>query len=458
MDKEIIRQANPWPQTFVLTRREKEILYWWSRWGGKTDAWLSRLLRWIDNPKLRALVLRETYDDLVDWIDRAMQLYWQYWAVKSWLPVKIVFPSWAEIRTWYLKGQSYDKYKWHEYQKIIIEELTQIPWEDSYEKLLWSCRSTVDWLDPQIFNTTNPDGIGRLRVKRRFVDVWEPNKTFTDPKWNTRIFVPARLNDNPVLMEKDPWYIKYLEWITDEQLRRAWLEWDWDAYDIKWAIYSFQINQARKQNRICRIPYEPNIDVYTAWDLWISDYTAITFYQVVGKEVRVIDSYYNNGEDITHYAKVLRDKGYNYKRHFFPHDADKKSLWDWKTLLDHAISAWIEPITVLPRTSDVWADITTVRMKFPMIWIDSEKCKTLVEHLEIYRQERSEKLQIFKNEPIHWPESHFADSFRYLCISLDKVIVPIREDKPERQKINSLTWQPMNQTFKSKWWSKDRRN
>jgi len=145
MKQEILRQPNPWPQTKVLSRIEKEILYWWARWGWKTDAWLARLLRWVENKDLRVLVLRETYDDLVDWIDRAMQLYENFGAVKSWLPVQIKFPSWATIRTGYLKWQSYDKYKWHEYQKMIIEEVTQIPWEESYEKLLWSLRSTVDW-------------------------------------------------------------------------------------------------------------------------------------------------------------------------------------------------------------------------------------------------------------------------------------------------------------------------
>lgn len=97
----------------------------------------------MDNPKLRALVLRETYEDLVDWLDRAMEMYKHFGATKSGMPAQITFPSGAVIRLGHLKGQSYDKYKGHEYQKMIVEELTQIPSEEHYIKLLGSNRSTV---------------------------------------------------------------------------------------------------------------------------------------------------------------------------------------------------------------------------------------------------------------------------------------------------------------------------
>jgi len=63
-----------------------------------------------------------------------------------------------------------------------------------------------------------------LRVKRRFVDVTEPGKRYVDEFGNSRIFIPARVTDNPTLMEKDPAYIQKLKAIKDDQLRKAWLE------------------------------------------------------------------------------------------------------------------------------------------------------------------------------------------------------------------------------------------
>lgn len=356
-----------------------------------------------------------------------MQLYSHFGAVKTGKPVIIKFPSGAEIRTWYLKNESYDKYKWHEYQKIIIEELTQIPGEEQYEKLLWSLRSTVPWLEPQIFCTTNPDWVWRLRVKRRFVDVTTPWTKRQDELWNTRIFISAKVTDNPVLMKLDPWYVSYLEWIQDIQLRKAWLEWDRDAYDIKGAIYGSQIKQAREQTRICRLPRETSLPVYTARDLWMNDSTAIVFFQIFGKEVRVIDSYYNSWEDLLHYKTLIESKAYKYWRHYLPHDANITSLQTGKTTKDYLVSLWLTDCYVLPRTSDIWADINNTRQKFAMCWFDQDRCKTLIEHLELYRKERDDKHQIFRDKPYHWAESHYADAFRYMSNALNLLIQPTKK-------------------------------
>lgn len=417
----VLWKPNTWPQTKALSRVEKEILYWWARWWGKTDAGLAWLLRWIDNKELRVLVLRETYDDLVDWIDRAMQLYSNFGATISGKPVQIVFPSWATIRTGYLKGQSYDKYKWHEYQKMIIEEVTQIPWEESYEKLLWSLRSTVDGLKPQIFLTTNPDWVGRLWVKRRFVDITTPWERYTDSKGNTRIYIPAKVQDNPVLIDKDPWYLQYLEWIRDDQLRKARLEWDREAYDVKGAIYSSQIKQAREEWRICKVPLEKNLPIYTARDLGINDYMSLIVFQVYWKEARVVDSYYNDGEPLDFYISRLRQANYKIEKHYLPHDANATSRQTGKTDYDVLTGLW-ERCEILPRTSDLRTNINLARQQFPYVWFDADKCQTLIEHLEIYRKERDEKHQVFKDRPYHWPESHYADAFRYMCTALEKLL------------------------------------
>jgi len=414
MMQEILRQPNPWPQTKVLTRTEKEILYGWARWWGKTDAWICWFLRWVENPWLRWLVLRESYNDLVDWIDRAMVIYSNFGAVKSWNPCVIKFPSWAEIRTWYLKGQSYEKYKGHEYQKMLIEELTLIPAEEKYEKLMGSLRSTVTWLKPQIFLTTNPDWPWRLRVKKRFVDITRPWLRYQDSEWNTRVFISAKITDNQVLLDKDPDYIKYLRGIKDDQLRKAWLEWDWEAYDVKGSIYGAQIKQARHEWRFSHVPWDDALDVYTAWDVWISDYTTILFFQIYGKELRIIDSYYNDNEWVKHYAQVLRDKPYKYKKHFLPHDANIRSKSTLRTYTDDARSAGIENIQVLARTNNLWENINRTREVFAHVWVDQDKCKTFLEHIEVYRKEYDEHRAIFKDKPYHWVESHFADSFRYV--------------------------------------------
>lgn len=181
------------------------------------------------NPRYRGLVIRKTSKDLADWIDRARYMLSGLKVEIVGNPAEIRFPSGAKIRTGHLGDKdAYEQYQGHEYQRVLIEELTQIPDEERYLKLIASCRSTVDGIDARVMCTTNPLGVGHVWVKQRFVDPAEPMTKFKDPKTGrTRIFIPGTLKDNPTLMQKDPDYAKYLDGLPDD-LRKAWRDGSWD--------------------------------------------------------------------------------------------------------------------------------------------------------------------------------------------------------------------------------------
>jgi len=237
----------PWQENALL-RDEFEILAGGARGPGKTDCGQVWLLGeknpcgnlYIDHPRYRALVLRKNAEDLADWLDRATYMYAGVGGVVSGKPATVKFPSGAIFRTGHLKDRkSYEKYLGHEYQRELVEELTQIPQEMYYLQIMGSCRSTVDGLKPQIFNTTNPGGVGHVWVKERFVDVAPPGTPYTyrmkvkDKELTlTRIFIPATLDDNTVLMEKDPQYVAVLEVLKekDPDLYKAWRWGDWDVF------------------------------------------------------------------------------------------------------------------------------------------------------------------------------------------------------------------------------------
>lgn len=221
-------------QIAALERSEFEVLYGGSRGGGKTDAGIAWLLPQTSNSRFRGLVLRRNSDDLRDWVDRASQLYSQLTnsAEKVGNPPEFRFKSGAIIRTGHLNDpDAYSKYQGHEYHQILIEELTQIPEEKSYLRILSSCRSTVPGLTTQVFATTNPGGQGHQWVKSRFIDPAPPGTTIWDGV-RARIFIQATMDDNPTLMENDPGYIQNIEALkdVDPDTYHAWRFGDWERF------------------------------------------------------------------------------------------------------------------------------------------------------------------------------------------------------------------------------------
>lgn len=396
-----------------------EKLYGGGRGGGKTDGGMAWLIHpnYVSHPKYRGLVIRRHNTDLSDWVDRARAMYIPTKALISGNPVEIRFPSGAVIRTGHLKdAEAYTKYQGHEYQRVLIEEASHIPSEDLYERLIASCRSTIPELSPRILLTSNPDGNGRLWLKKRFRIDLPKQVYFRDAEsGRSRMYIPSTVKDNPFLL-RDGAYVKYLESLGDPDLRRAWLEGDWDAFSVKGAYYADLVTIAKKENRIREIPYESMMPVDTFWDLGMSDTTVILFIQRVNTEYRIIDSYEMSGEGLAHYVKVLQDRGYVYGRHYLPHDVKARELGTGKSRHEVLQSLLHEPVDILPALP-IEDGINALRMRFGTLWIDSVKCRRLIEALEIYRKDWDDELQVFKSKPVHDWSSHFADALRYWAMS-----------------------------------------
>lgn len=420
----VIWRPNPGQQEYALTREENEVLYGGARGGGKTDASIAWISRWVDNPDLRFLVIRRNAADLDDWIARAKKM----WTNAGLQPVfagrEVRFPSGAVGRFGHLfDDNAYERYQGHEYQKMIIEELTHIPTEDLFLKLIGSCRSTVDGLHAQIFMTTNPGNIGHEWVKRRYVDVSEPNETYVErlPSGiRTRIFIPAKVEDNPVLVEKDPQYVAYLDSLKGPQ-KQAWRDGSWDSFEVKGAYYTKWIQNAEQEKRIGRVPHLPELPVHTWWDLGMGDAMSIGFFQIVSQhEWHWIDYYESEGEGIQHYIAMLNDKrrelGYDYGEHYAPHDIEVRELTrDGKTRREVAKSLGID-FSVVPKHY-VADGIQAVRTRFGTLWIDKERCAEAVNHIKNYRKKYDEKHDVYLNKPVHDKSSHAADMLRYWAMT-----------------------------------------
>ena len=193
----------------------------------------------------------------------------------------------------------------------------------------------------------------------------------------------------------------------------------------KGAYYSQEMKDMKEQNRICRVPYDPQLLTYTAWDLGVDDATAIIFYQKVGKEIHIVDVEEHNGESIGFFVTLLEQKGYKYGTHYLPHDADARELGTGVSIREQMESLGVYNIEIVPR-GDIQDGIQKVRTTLPRVWIDSEKGKWLVECLTQYHKEYDPVRMLFRSKPHHDLHSHCSDAFRYLCCGGESVPKPRR--------------------------------
>jgi len=187
---------------------------------------------------------------------------------------------------------------------------------------------------------------------------------------------------------------------------------------IEGAYYTKYIDRMRLNNQISTVPWEPAFKVHTAWDLGVRDFTSIVFFSVIGQTIRIIDYYEKSKEGLEHYINVLKSKPYTYDKHIAPHDIQVREFTSGITRLDKARQLGVR-FTVAPNIS-IMDGIEAVRSTLPKMWIDDQKCATLIKSLENYRQEYDIKKKVYRDHPLHDSNSHAADAMRYLCVSLPK--------------------------------------
>ena len=237
--QEVIFKPNGGPQTEFLAASEREVFYGGARGGGKSYAMLVDPLRYCSRPHHRALLIRRTMPELRDLISKSQLLYSKAYPGAKWREQEKEwrFPSGAKIEFGYAENMTdVLRYQGQSYTWIGIDELPQYPSPDIYNFLRSSLRSVDKDIPVYLRATGNPGNIGSQWVKEMFVDPAEPNSAFdikidtpVGVKTITRRFIPAKLQDNPYLMQTDDYYAM-LASLPDIQ-RKQFLDGDWDAYE-----------------------------------------------------------------------------------------------------------------------------------------------------------------------------------------------------------------------------------
>jgi len=466
-DQPVIWEATP-KQAEFLACQDYEVLYGGAAGGGKSDALL--LDGWClpeggpKHAKHRAICFRRSFPELKDLIDRSHDLFPKFIAGAKYDKNDHTWttPAGAKFEFGYLSNDNDRfKYRGRAWNWIGFDELTLWATPVCYEYLITRNRSVARDLPCVVRGTTNPDGVGQKWVMERWgiqedggasrilvpidMEVEDGQGGWTIEQRNVaRTFIPAKLSENPHL--RGTGYRERLA-LQAPDVRDALLQGLWTGNRVEGAYYFKELQRARAEGRIGRIPHEAGVPVNTFWDLGWNDHTSIWCHQAAAFQNRFIHAYQNSGETYAHYVSYLQqlaaDRGYVWDTHYLPHDAQNKSTQTGKDALQILQELWpSQRFVVVPRVSRVIDGIQSTRAALASCFIDDtpDGCADGLASLGAYRKKFNNALGDFSDEPVHDSHSNFADAFRQFAQGFDKAQVHIKAAEPEwKRKLRART-------------------
>ncbi len=187
------------------------------------------------------------------------------------------------------------------------------------------------------------------------------------------------------------------------------------------AYYGEYLKNARLSGRLTNVPFDPMLDVHTAWDLGIGDQMVLIFFQLLNDEIRIIDVYSNTDRGLPHYAKIMGEghrSEYSYGEHYAPHDIQVKDMSTGRSRLEAARDLGIR-FRVVPKLP-IEDGIEAVRQILSRVWFNTStpESQRLVDALQQYKKEWDDKKRCFRDRPYHDWTSDYADALRYLALGL----------------------------------------
>lgn len=429
---------------FLLGERARYKVAHGGRGGAKSWGFARALLiRGMESP-IRVLCAREFQNSIRDSVHRLLKAqianmgfdaYYdaQERVIRGWNGTEIGFEG---IR------QNVTRIKSYEAVDIVWVEEAQSVSANSWDVLI----PTIRRPDSEIWISLNPE----------FEDDPTYERFVLDPPRNS-IVVQIGWRDNP-------WFPAVLNEEREDLKRR-----DPDAYDHVWegrcrrwlagAIYAYELRAAYDGGRVCDVPHDPSVPVFTAWDLGHTDDTSIWWYQMVGGEVHVLESYSASGMSLSHYATQITGRettidivggeikvtigedvpelehrrAYRYETHWLPHDAKARQLAAGGKSTEQQLRAVLGWGNVREAPNlKVEDGIQAARTVFARCWFDLERAVDGLKALRRYRREAQADEVSLKRSPVHDWASHLADAFRYLAIVCQSPRANVPAPEPPR--------------------------
>ena len=302
----------------------------------------------------------------------------------------------------------------HNAESIKSLESVDVAWVEEAHTLsehsLRLLRPTIRAEGSELWFSWNP------RRRNDPVDLLLRHNTPTDS-----VVVKANWDDNP-------WLPEVLRQEREDCLANNADEYDhiWEggyAVITKGAYFARHLTDARREGRIGKVAADPLMKYRLFVDIGgtgaKSDAFAIWVAQFVGTEIRVLDYYEAQGQDLAAHLAWMRSRGYQPEHAgiWLPHDGatnDKVFAVSYESALRQAGYE----VTVVPNQGRGAASkrIDEARRLFPSMHFNEETCRGGLEALGWYHERIDEVRQIGLGPEHDW-SSHAADAFGLMAVA-----------------------------------------
>jgi len=231
----VVWSPQPGPQQALIDCPLPLIGYGGARGGGKTDGVLGKfgILAETMGKDFNGIFFRRELPQADDLIERAKEIFLPLEAHYNDQKKQFTFAGGGRLRFRPLANNAdAEKYQGQNLSHAAIEEAGNYPSPEPIFKLFGALRGN----NVQMILTFNPGGPGHWWIKEKFIRPspkgWQMLEwALPTGKKVPYIFIPSKVNDNQILLAKDPGYIDRLHMVGSPELVRAWLEGDFEIHE-----------------------------------------------------------------------------------------------------------------------------------------------------------------------------------------------------------------------------------
>lgn len=302
----------------------------------------------------------------------------------------------------------------HNLESIKSKANIHLLWVDEAEAVsetAWAKTiPTIREVDSEIWVTWNPER-NNSPTHKRFREAADDDMIIVELNWRDNPWFPAVLNTERERDLRD----------RPDDYNHIW-EGGFKTH-VKGAYYARNILEARAQKRIGVVPADPHLPIKLFCDIGgtgaKSDSFAIWAGQFVGNQIRLLNYYEAQGQELGHHLGWMRNTGYSPEQAeiYLPHDGKTQDKV-FAVSYESAFKGAGYKVTVIPNQGKgaAAARIEAARKLFTAMWFNEETTKDGLYALGFYHEKYDEDREIGLG-PCHDWSSHCADAFGLMAVA-----------------------------------------